>query len=373
MRIAVNTRLLLEGKLEGIGWFTYETLKRITQQHPEHEFIFLFDRKYSEQFIFSENVQPVVIPPQSRHPILWYWWFEFSITAALKKHKVDLFLSQDGYLSLRTKVPCVNVIHDLNFEQFPKDLPATYSWYYRHYFPKYAEKASRVATVSEYSKKDIENRYGISGEKIDVVYNGCNELYQPIAKEEIKIIRNKYTNGAPYFLFVGALHPRKNLVNLFRAFDDFKKSDNTGAKLVIVGEKMWWTDSIKAAYEEMVNKEEVVFTGRLEASQLKNVIASALALTYVSYFEGFGIPIIEAMSSDVPVITSNVTSMPEIAGDAALLVDPYDISSITQAMQQIAQDDLLRQQLILKGREQAQNFSWDKTANLLWDCMMKAL
>lgn len=373
MRIAVNTRLLLEGKLEGIGWFTYETLQRITQQHPEHEFIFLFDRKYSKQFIFSDNITPVVIPPQSRRPILWWMWFEMAVPWALKKHKADLFLSPDGYLSLKTNVPSVNVIHDLNFEEFPGDLPPSYSWYYRNFFPKYAEKATRIATVSEYSRQDIVNRYGVDGDKIDVVYNGCNKLYAPIPPNELAQTRAKFSQSCPYFLFIGALHPRKNLVSLFKAFDDFKSKDSSNTKLLIVGGKMWWTDTIRQAYEQMQYKDDVIFTGRLEAADLKNVIASALALTYVSYFEGFGIPIVEAMNSNVPVITSNVTSMPEVAGDAALFVDPYSIDSISNAMQQIAKDESLRQQLIAKGRERGKMFTWDKTAQLLWECLKKAI
>src|SRR5512139_2040469 len=102
MRIAVNTRLLIKDKLEGIGWFTYETLKRITRKHPEHEFIFLFDRPFDKEFIFAQNIIPVIITPEARHPILWYLWFEYSVPRALKKYKADIFLSPDGYLSLST-------------------------------------------------------------------------------------------------------------------------------------------------------------------------------------------------------------------------------------------------------------------------------
>ncbi len=372
MRIAVNTRLLLEGKLEGIGWFTYETLQRITQQHPGHEFIFLFDRSYSKQFIFSDNITPVVIPPQSRRPILWWMWFEWAVPWALKKHKADLFLSPDGYLSLKTDVPSVNVVHDLNFEQFPDDLPPSYSRYYRKYFPQYAQKAQRVATVSEYSKQDIVNRYGVNADKIDVVYNGCNKLYGPITNEEIAQTRKQYSQNSPYFLFIGALHPRKNLINLFKSFDQFRAKNDMDTKLLVVGGKMWWTETIRQAYEQMQYKQEVVFTGRLEAAQLKNVIASALALTYVSFFEGFGIPIVEAMNSNVPVITSNVTSMPEVAGDAALLVDPSSVDSIANAMGQVANDEDLRTQLIEKGRERGKTFTWDRTASLLWESLIRA-
>ncbi|NNC84672.1 MAG: glycosyltransferase family 1 protein, partial [Bacteroidia bacterium] len=119
MTIAVNTRLLLKDKLEGIGWFTYQLFLRIVRQHPEHTFLFLFDRKWSKEFVFAENVIPVKINPPARHPILWHWWFNVSVPRVLKKYNVDLFVSPDGYLSLNTNVPSLQVIHDLNFEHFP--------------------------------------------------------------------------------------------------------------------------------------------------------------------------------------------------------------------------------------------------------------
>jgi len=373
MKIAINTRLLLKNKLEGIGWFTFETLKRITTQHPEHEFIFIFDRAYSDEFIFSNNITPIVIHPQARHPILYYIYFEYSVPRILKKLNPDLFLSPDGYLSLSGKTKMLNVFHDLNFEHYPADLPFAERKYYRHFFPKYAHKANRIATVSEYSKSDIVKQYGVSPDKIDVVYNGANENFKPLDENNKRAVRGKYTRGNPYFLFVGALHPRKNLVNLFKAFDEFKKLSKASEKLLIVGEKKWWTDEIRKAYGEMENKEDVIFSGRLEFAELQRVVAAALALTYVSYFEGFGIPIVEAFYAETPVITSNVTSMPEIAGDAALLVDPFSVDSICGQMQKIASDSVLRESLIEKGRERRKEFTWQKSADRLWDSIEKTI
>src|SRR6056300_399785 len=113
MRIAINTRFLLKGKMEGFGWFTYETVKRMVMDHPEHTFIFFFDRPYDSHYVFAKNVIPIVLRPPARHPILFKIWFNYSITRALKKHKADVFFSPDGYLSLRTTVPQIGVIHDL--------------------------------------------------------------------------------------------------------------------------------------------------------------------------------------------------------------------------------------------------------------------
>ena len=239
MKIAVNTRLLLKDKLDGIGWFTYETLKRITQQHKEHEFVFIFDRKYSDEFIFSDNITPIVIPPQSRHPFLWYLYFEWSITYALKKHKPDLFLSTDGWISLRTGVKTLDVIHDINFEHNPEHLPYFFRKYYLHYFPKFAKYANRIATVSEFTKSDIVDKYGISSNKIDVVYNGANEKYKPVSVKIKQDTKHKYTQGSEYFLFIGTISKRKNLLNLLKAFNKFKTSNENNTKLLIIGSIMW--------------------------------------------------------------------------------------------------------------------------------------
>lgn len=373
MEIVVNTRLLIKNKLEGIGWFSYETLKRVTQAHPEHHFIFLFDRAFDEEFIFSDNVTPLIFSPQARHPLLFYWWFEHTVAGFLNKYKPDVFLSPDGYLSLNADVKQLAVIHDLNFEHYPNDLPWLVRKYYHHFFPKFAQKATRIATVSEFSKADIIKQYQIAPNKIDVVYNGCNSIYKPVDTLVAQKVKAKYTVNCDYFLFVGSLHPRKNIARLFKAFDLFKSKHSTNLKLVIVGEKYYWTSEIKRTYLNLEHKRDVVFTGRLSNEQLAEVTASALAITYVPYFEGFGIPILEAMNCNVPVITSNVTSMPEIADDAALLVDPFSTESIANAMAEVYFNPLLKQTLIAKANIRKLDFSWDKTANALWESVLKTV
>ena len=373
MKIAVNTRLLLNERLDGIGRFTDETLRIITSQHPEHRFLFYFDRKYDQKYIYNSNVQPVVLFPQARHPFLFISWFEASLPLHFKFSKPDVFLSPDGFLSLSTPVKSVGVIHDLNFEHFPEDIPWLVRKYYKTMFPRFAQKASRIATVSEYSKKDIAGSYGINPSKIDVVHNGAGNIFKPRHADEKQQVRQRFSGGSEYFFFVGTLHPRKNLVNLFRAFDQFKKSDSRNIKLVIAGAKMWWTDEIRLAYEGMGFREEVIFTGRVSDQDLASLMASALALTYVSYFEGFGIPILEAFSCDTPVITSNLTSMPEVAGNAAILTDPFSTNSIAEAMQKISADADFRQKLVAAGREQRLRYSWQQTAGKLWNCIEKAI
>ena len=373
MKIAVNTRLLVKNKLEGIGWFTYETLKRITTQHPEHEFYFIFDRKYSDDFIFSDNITPIELFPQARHPFLYYLWFEHSIPRLLKKLKPDLFLSPDGYLSLKSKIKSLVVFHDLNFEHYPEDIPWLERKNYKYFFPRYAKKADRIATVSEYSKQDIVEQYKVLPDKIDVVYNGANESFVPVSESEKIETKQEFSKGASYFVYIGSLNPRKNLINLFKAFDKYKSENPSPVKLLIVGEKMWSTSEIDEVLDKMKFKDEVIFTGRLKVDKLHKVLASALALTYVSYFEGFGIPIVEAFRCDVPVITSNVTSMPEISGDAALFVDPFSTDSIAGAMKQMVENEELRNELIVKGRQRRKEFTWQKSADNLWRAIEKTV
>jgi glycosyltransferase involved in cell wall biosynthesis len=366
MIIAVNTRLLLPEKLEGIGWFTRETLSRITNDHPEHQFLFIFDRPYASEFIFSDNVTPIVLSPPTRHPVLWFIWFELRIPRILKKYKVDLFFSPDGYLSLNTRVRQLAAIHDINFAHRPKDLPWLKSKYYNYFFPRFARKAKRIVTVSYFSKEDINRTYKIDSDKVDVVYNGVNTTYTPTSVDENWSTKAKYSSGKDYFLFIGSLHPRKNICGLLRAYDAFRTSVESEIKLLIVGESMFKTNDIELTYEGMRYKDDVVFTGRLNNDQLHHVLGASMALTFVPYFEGFGIPVIEAMNAGVPVICSNTTSLPEVGGNAVLYVDPFSLSQIKDAMIRIYQEKDLRDLLVEKGFVQKEKFSWDKTAELLW-------
>lgn len=368
MKIAVNTRLLLKDRLEGIGWFSHECLSRIVRQHPEHQFYFLFDRKYDDSFVYAPNVTPIVAYPQARHPYLWYLFFEVGVPYQLRRIRPDLFLSTDGWVPTRAQsVPMVDVIHDLNFVHQPDFIEKkTVKRYYDRFFPQFAQRADRIATVSEFTRQDIHQQYGIPLSKIDVVYNGANEVFRPLSLTEQVQVKAQYTRGCDYFLFVGLIHKRKNLANIFRAFDAFKKSQESDAKLVIVGDKKWWQGEIEDTYLTMQYRDEVIMMGRQQRDTLARLYASARALVYASLFEGFGIPIVEAFRAETAVITSNVTSMPEVAGDAAAIVDPASVEAITAAMARLWNEDEYRQSLIEKGRTRRELFSWEQTADKLW-------
>lgn len=368
MRIAINARFLLPHKMEGFGWFTYEVVKRLVEQHPEHTFILLFDRPFDSKFVFGENVIPVVISPPARHPILFYIWFEISVRRALKKHKADLFFSPDGYLSLSSTVPQIPVIHDLNFEHYPGDIPTVQRKYLLHYFPKFARKATEIITVSNYSKQDLEKTYRIPSEKITVAWNGVSDAYKPLNETEKAETQQNYAAGQAYFLFVGAIHPRKNVTRLLEAFTAYRRQGGTKS-LVIVGENMW-KKSAQTRVDSSI-KAVTHFTGHLSLESLTKVMGAAFAFIFVPYFEGFGIPLVEAMQSGVPIISGNLTSLPEVAGNAALYVDPFNTEEITSAFFRLENEPETYTKLIENGISRATEFDWDKTVAIVWEVILK--
>lgn len=366
MRVAVNTRLLLKDKLEGIGWFSYEILKRIVKQHPEHKFYFIFDRKYATEFIFSDNVFPIVLFPPTRLPFFITWFFQRRIPKVLKKINADVFISPDGWIPCNTEIPIMNVIHDINFVHHSEFVPKMYSRHFKKWFPCFAKKATALVTVSEYSKKDIIKVFDIDANKVSVVYNGVGSNFKPLDKETILQTRRLVTSGEPYFIFVGSIHPRKNLNNILEGFITFKKKTKSSVKFVIVGSKMFRNFQQKEQDNIKQMRDDIIFLGRQSADKLSNLLGSALALTYISLFEGFGIPILEGFQAGVPVITSNVTAMPEVANNAAILVNPLSVAEIANAMQRIWENPELRLELIIKGQKRVKEFSWEQSAQKFW-------
>lgn len=365
MRIGVNARFLLKGKLEGIGWFTYKVLEEWVQACPNDEFIFFFDRAYDESFVFAPNITPVVLQPPARHPVLFVLWFEWSVVRALKRYKADFFFSPDNFCSLRTKLPTLLVVHDLAYLHFPEQVSRINLSYYRYFMPRFLRKATHVVTVSEYTKQDIIQYFQTPSSKISVACNGCRPEFKPLSAAEKQAIRVKYADGKAYFFYVGAVHPRKNVHHLIQAFDRFKESNQADMQLLIAGRFLWQTGEVRDAYEAAKHQEDIQFLGYVSDEELPRLMSAAMALTYISLFEGFGVPLLEAMHCDVPIITSNVSSLPEVAGEAALLVQPESVEAIANAMQQIAVNTELREQLIAAGRIQRKQFSWKKASAIV--------
>ena len=373
-KIAVNTRVLIKDKMDGIGYFTQETLIRIVRSHPDIEFHFLFDRPYDRSFIFADNVVPVVLHPPTRHPLLWYIWFEWSVTRYLAGRGFDLFLSPDGHCSLSTETPTLTILHDIAYEHYPHYVPWLTMRYYRHFIPRFMRYSRRIATVSDYSKADIAQYYHIPLDKIDVVYNGIKSIFIPIEAAEKEKVKTKYTDGNPYLIFVGSIHPRKNLKHMLLAYDHHRRSiPDSRLRFVVAGAFGWQNSDLKGIIDSMEYRSDVIFLGRQPLDELACLIAGSFCLMYLSVFEGFGVPPLEAMQCGVPVITSPVSSLPEISGEGALYADPLDVAAISAAITSLWESPTLRKTLIEKGLIQASRFTWDRTARLLWDSCLRVL
>jgi glycosyltransferase involved in cell wall biosynthesis len=372
LKVAVNTRLLIPDKLEGIGRFSHEILKRLTVENPDIEFHFIFDRQGDSQFRYGSNVIFHRCFPPTRHSLLMIWYFEFSLPSLLKKIGADVYFSPDGWLSLHSKVPTLQVVHDINFFHQPENLPLQWRLYYNYFFPKFCHRADKILTVSEFSANDIALAYGINRTKIGVLVNSTSGIFFPGSERSNQEIRERYTNGKPYFLFVGLLHKRKNPEGILRAFDQFSNlfSDYY---LIMAGDRKWWTEELDIIYKRMNFRNQVIFTGRIDEKTLSKLYQGAFALLYPSYFEGFGIPILEAFESGIPVITSETSSMPEVGGDACLYVNPNSPGSIAEKMLLLHNNPNLRNTLIAQGHKRSKEYSWGRSVTVVRDSIYELL
>ncbi len=366
VKIAINTRFLLPGRLEGFGWYTHEIARRMVLRHPDDEFVFLFDRPFDPQFIYAPNVTPLVLFPKARHAALFYWWFEWSVPRALQRIGADVFFSPDSMCSLSAKTPTAMTCHDLVPLHYPKQIPFRHRHYLLRFLPKFLRRADHILTISDYVKKDIVQTCGIAPEKIAAIHNGCREGFIPLDEIEKQQVRANFAGGDEFFFYTGAIHPRKNIPRLIGAFDLFKKNTGAPVKLLLAGRFAWKTGEVSSALERSAYRDHIRLLGYVPDEQLPGLTASALALTYVSLNEGFGLPLLEAMHTDTPVLTANTTALPEVAGDAALYVDPLSEQSIARGLEKLWADRPFANALVEKGRRRREQFSWDAAAEEIY-------
>ncbi|MDZ7635228.1 MAG: glycosyltransferase family 1 protein [Bacteroidales bacterium] len=372
MIIAINARTLRAVPHDGIGWFTHEVVRGLVRAHPEHRFVLIGDRKYDVLPVEGANVEYVTIPLRTVHPILWYKWHEVFLPGVLKKFGAGLFLAPDGIMPLRTHVPCIPVIHDLNHEHRPGDIPRWERLYYRRYFPLFARKAARVATVSEFSAGDISTTYGISRDKIDVVPNGVADIFSPPLPGEVEETRREFAGGRPYFLFVSNFSPRKNVEAVIRAYNIFRSNNNSDHLLLLAGRRLYLTRELDRALEASPFGSDILFTGSVTRDVLRRLYGGAEALTFVPWFEGFGIPVVEAQRCGTPCILSDSSSLPEVSGGAALCVSPADAGAIAEAMARLVTDGALRRRLAEEGIRNSQRYTWENAATQMWNSIIRA-
>ncbi|WP_116106828.1 glycosyltransferase family 4 protein [Lewinella sp. IMCC34191] len=365
MKIAVNTRFLYTDQLEGIGYFTQEICRRLPDLLPEAQFLFCFDRSYPAKYVSHDRVRGVRIFPPARDPILWKIWFDYALPQVVEKWQADVLLHLDGYCSLRTDCPQVMVVHDIAHLHYPEAVPKRAERYYRKNVPRFLDTAKKVITVSNFVKEDIGQAYHIPPDKVEVSGNGVREIFQPLSAERIQAVRDEFTGGRPYFFYLGAVHPRKNIERLISAYTSFREQSADPYPLLLGGRLAWQTDSVRVAYEQCRFREDIVFLGYRPDREIADLLGSSLALVYPSLSEGFGVPLLEAMHVEVPIITSNRTSLPEVAGRAAYYVDPESISAIAKGLVEVAASATLRARLVAAGRAERSRYGWDEAARII--------
>ncbi len=364
MKIAVNARLLLANRMEGIATYAAETCQRMVAAHPEDEFFFFFDRAFDPAFIYGSNVQGFVLHPQARHPVLWHYWFEYALSRALKKHDIHVLYSPEPYLALSSDVPCVMVTHDLAYQLYPEHFKKSHLRYFKKYVPQYHDHAKHIISVSEATKADLIRHLTVPAEKITVAYNAVRSGFAPLTEERKQDIRNKITGGQPYLIYLGSIHPRKNVARLISAFELSCERGMTNHRLVLYGRWAFQHGDVNSQIQSSRWKDRIIIND--DQIPVEMALAAAECLCYVSLYEGFGLPIIEAMQSGVPVITSQISSMPEVSGDGAILVNPESTEAIAQAIIQMISKKNIREKLILRGYENIKRFSWDHSSSIIY-------
>ncbi len=287
-----------------------------------------------------------------------------TLSAELRKHPVDVLHVQ---FTAPPFCPCPVVvsIHDLSFEHLPHTFHRRSRTQLRLTVRHSAKRAAKILTLSEHTRRDIVDTYGIPADRITAIPLAAAEHFHEVEDyRDLQRVRHTYGINGPYILSVGSIQPRKNLARLVNAYASLRgKFDEAELpKLVLVGKCAWLYDETLRALDQTGLKESVILTGYVPESDLPALYSDALCFVYPSYFEGFGLPPLEAMKCGTPVIVGNQTSLPEVVGDAALTFDPFDVAALASAIEKLIKDSDLRGELSVKGLNRAKTFDWRETA-----------
>ncbi len=370
--VTVLARCLASGGLDGIGSYTRELMKRFANDSS----VDLRPMSYGYSFPHGLNIA---------HETLTYGSFKRSVAISAVSglpfrgstrlaEKIDLMHATDHLIPNLGKIPVVATLMDAIPLSHPEWVSMNLRAVKNALWRRSARWASHVITISEYSKQEIEKHFGISAEKISVIPLGVDERwFRSIAAGTMESTLSRYGLPENFFLSVGTLQPRKNIGRVIDAYCSLPPGIKNEVPLVIVGRAGWQCDEIVEALSSESYGNSVVWLKHLPDDDLLALMKAATALVFPSLYEGFGLPVLEAFAAGTPVITSNRTSLPEVAGDAALLVDPMDISSISAAMQRLLEEPSLADILREKGSVRAHAHSWDRTASMTLDVYRQVL
>jgi len=353
----------------GINAYAYYLLRNLGQVDSTYHYsVFLSERRFS-----SERLDLHYTRWPTHRPAVRILWEQVAQPIAMFRAGVDLLHAMAFVGPLLAACPFVVTIYDLSFLHYPEVFRPWNRWYLSRFTAISAHRAERVIAISHHTKSDIVKMLKVSPDRVDVVYCGVDEIFHPIPPTEVAQFRHKRVLPDRFILYLGTLEPRKNVTRLIRAYQRWRKAEPGVPRLVIAGGKGWYYDQIFAEVEGLGLIGEVLFPGYVPQQELPYWYNAADLFVYPSRFEGFGLPVLEAMACGTPVVTTLAASLPEVAGDAALLVSPDDETQLAEAMHRALSDQSLRQEMIARGQAQAAKFSWVNTARQTVDTYARAL
>jgi len=356
MRIGIDARLVYYSQA-GIGQYILHLVNGLAAVDQENEYYLLQSRKDDTSILDHPSFRRVSLWTPSHHRLERY-----SMNVELVRLGLDVLHSPDFIPPHRPSCKSVITIHDLAFLLYPHFLTKESARYYGH-IDQAVRWTDHIVAVSKNTKRDTVQHLGVPEDKITVVYEAANPIFRPIDRQQARDqVRDRHGVDGPYILFVSTIEPRKNVPTLLRALNQLMACYRTDVRLVLAGGKGWLYEDAFSVVEELKLDDRVHFVGRVSSEELLYLYNAAELLAHPAFYEGFGLPPLEAMACGLPVIVSNVASLPEVVGDAGLLIDPHDVDELTVAMWRVLSDGALNQEMRQKGLRQAGQFSWERAA-----------